>query len=191
LAIIVAAIALILVVRDRSSVSEETATDASSVSTSVKATTVQPSTSTSSVVRSTVVTTPSTTGSDPLLQAGIDATAAVDRYLAAAGGRDESAFVAVWAYPIEDRYGEKGQDEVQLRAAAVAYWNRFPEMAFHRAGETTVTRSQRGWETSTPYSFDGIKANGERTCGATTLQLGFTDQWLVRTAAEDPPTRTC
>jgi len=122
---------------------------------------------------------------------GADASAAVDRYLAASTSRDEATFASVWIYPIQDRYGEKGESEAQLRAAARAYWDRYPSMTFSRVGATTVTRAAGGWDTSTPYSFVGVKQNGDRTCGTTVLHLGFTDGWLVRTASEGTPDRTC
>lgn len=115
----------------------------------------------------------------------------MDRYLSASNSRDEDGFAAMWAYPIGDRYRTKGETEAQLRGAVRAYWERYPAMELRRIGPTHVTRSPGGWETSTPYEFNGVKQGGTRTCGTTTLYLGFDEQWLVRTAAEDKPTRTC
>lgn len=134
---------------------------------------------------------PTTPTIDPMSQAQVAAGTTVDHYLVVASGRDEHAFAAMWSYPIDDHYGERGVDEVHLRASARAYWSRYPSMQFRRSGPTTVTRSSEGWETSTNYIFDGVGRDGARKCGATTLRLSFTDHWLVRAASEGTPTPGC
>lgn len=200
IAVIAAASALVVVVVNRgrddtpavaapSQVSP--ATTPSSVSTTGSTTVVPPAPEPAPIAAPPTTVDPRSVATATDEAAVATATEAVDLYLAASGGRDESTFAALWSYPIEDRYGEKGQNEAQLRAAARAYWDRYPSMTFRRAGATTVSRSGAGWETSTPYSFDGVKANRARTCGTKVLHLGFTDGWLVRTASEDTLDGTC
>lgn len=193
LAIVVAGTTLILVavVLGRGSSDRDAGVADGAASTSV-AVSQAPSSSTPPISQTSVPTTSSTVVTavaTALVEA--DAAAAVDRYLAASSGRDEGAFAALWSYPIADRYGGEGPGRDAAARSHPGVLGAVPGDEIPSRGATAVTRSSSGWETSTPYAFDGVKTNGDPTCGSTTLRLGFDDQWLVHAASEDPPTPTC
>lgn len=164
-------------------------TSSSTAQTTATAPTTTTTTSTTSTTRRPTTTGPSTTTTERPTTIPLpisEATTAVDNYLAAGSGYDTDVFASLWEYPIDFYYTEANRNisEASLRERADRFWERNTSLEFSRTGPTQVTASPDGWETSTPYLAKAQLTDGSSKCQTQVIHLGFTRDWLVRTASE-------
>ena len=134
-------------------------------------------------------TTTTTTTQPPYIPVA-EAATAIDRFLAANTTFDVEGLVASWTYPAPKYYRHENATEDFVRQKATEMFARYSFIDFRRVSEPTVRRSGDGWEATFDYRAEMVPLEGEPKCVINQLTLGFTGDWLIRTAAERDGT-TC
>lgn len=128
-------------------------------------------------------TTTTTTTQPPYVPVA-EAAAAIDRFMVANSTFDVEGLVGAWADPAPKYYSYENATADFIREKVEAMFPKYSLIDFSRQSDPTVQRSGDGWEVTFKYRAEMVPFEGERKCVVNEAAYGYTDGWLIRSAAE-------